>query len=332
MRILRIPLAGLLSLAVFTHAPADPVIHRGINFGNALEAPHEGGMGVVIQPDYFPTIHNAGFDTVRVPILWIAHVGPAPAYTIDPAFFKRIDWVVALSRQNNLNAILDYHYDPELMENPDAYADRYVAIWKQIAEHYQAEPASILFELMNEPHDKLDSAHWNPLILRALAVIRPTNPTRTVVVGPVKWNSFDKLPELNLPENDHHLLATFHYYLPMPFTHQGAGWIQGSQAWMGTKWEGTDAQKAVIAHDFGAAVDWARAHQRPLYLGEFGADSRGEMASRARWIACSARTAEGLGIRWSYWEFCAIDFGAYDPIAHQWRKPILDALIPPSAR
>jgi endoglucanase len=332
MHIPRALLAALLLLAAFTHTPADPTLHHAVNLGNALESPHEGDWGVVLQPDYFPTIHNAGFDTVRVPIRWTTHIGPAPAYTIDPAFFQRIDWVVAQSEQNHLNTILDYHNDPDLMKDPDAYADRYIAIWKQVAGHYQAGPDSILFELMNEPNGKLDSAHWNALIVRALAVIRPTNPTRTVVVGPVQWNSFDKLPELNLPEDDHHLLATFHYYLPMQFTHQGASWVQGSQAWLGTKWEGTDAQRAIIARDFGAAADWARAHQRPLFLGEFGADSRGDIASRARWISSCARTAESLGIPYSYWEFCAADFGAYDPVAHHWRQPILNALVPPAGK
>jgi hypothetical protein len=53
--------------------------------------------------------------------------------------------------------------------------------------------------------------------------------------------------------------------------------------------------------------------------------------SRARWTTCCARTAESLGIGWSYWEFCA-GFGAYDPVAKQWRQPLLDALIPPASR
>jgi endoglucanase len=323
----RIFFLGLLTFALVSVLHADPALKRGINFGDALETPHEGAWGVTLQAPYFPTIHDAGFDTVRVPILWIAHVGPAPSYTIDPAFFQRIDWVVANSTQNHLNAILDYHYDPGLMKDPDAYADRFVTIWNQIAEHYRSAPDSILFELLNEPNGKLDSAHWNALVLRALAVIRPTNPTRTIVIGPVQWNSFDKLPELQLPDADRHILATFHYYLPMTFTHQGASWINGSNAWLGHTWDGTDAQKAVIAHDFNAAADWARAHRRPLFLGEFGAYSKGDMASRARWTACCARTAESLGIGWAYWEFCS-GFGAYDPVAHQWRQPLLDALIP----
>jgi endoglucanase len=321
--------ALLLALLLPLTLRADPAIHRGINLGNALETPHEGQWGVVLQPGYFPTIHAAGFDTIRVPIDWVNHSGPAPSYSIDPKFFDRIDWVVANAKNNHLNVILDYHADPDLIKNPDLFADRFVALWQQIAGHYQHEPDEVLFELLNEPHDPLTADKWNALIPRALAVIRPTNPTREVVVGPVQWNSFNRLPDLQLPDNDRHLLVTFHYYLPMEFTHQGASWIgAASQKWLGTKWEGTDEEKRIIVHDFGLANDWAGTHHRPLYLGEFGSYSTGDMASRARWTACCARTAESLGIGWSYWEFCS-GFGAYDPKANAWRQPLLNALVPP---
>jgi endoglucanase len=318
---------------------ADPTIHRGVNLGNALETPHEGQWGVVLQADYFSIIHRAGFDTIRVPIDWVDHAGPAPDYLIDPKFFERIDWVLDQAKRNQLNVILDYHTDPKLMKDPDQYADRFVALWKQIAQYFAQAPETVLFELLNEPHDKLDSPHWNALVGRVIPIIRAPpvvisvpsigfNATRTIVVGPVQWNSFNRLPDLQLPEADRHLLATFHYYLPMQFTHQGASWVgPESQKWLGTTWTGTDAQKAVIAHDFTAARDWAKAQHRPLFLGEFGSYSTGDMASRARWTACCARTAENLGIGWSYWEFCS-GFGAYDPKAQAWRQPLLNALVP----
>src|SRR4030042_4526719 len=63
----------------------DPYAHaqrlgRGINLGNALEAPQEGDWGVVLQEEYFSLIREAGFDTVRVPIRWSAHALAEPPY------------------------------------------------------------------------------------------------------------------------------------------------------------------------------------------------------------------------------------------------------------
>ena len=86
-----------------------------------------------VHDDYFPTIRQAGFTLIRVPVCWSAHVGPGPDFAIDPAFFARVDWVVAQAEKNGLTAILDYHNDAALMKDPDANGARFIAIWKQIA-------------------------------------------------------------------------------------------------------------------------------------------------------------------------------------------------------
>jgi endoglucanase len=300
---------------------------HGVNLGNMLEAPREGNWGVRLQAGYFPTIRKAGFTLIRLPIRWAAHVSPAPYFTINPAFFRRVDWAVAQAKQNNLKIILDYHNDDALMKDPDANAERFVAIWKQIAEHDHDQPATVLFELLNEPNNKLDAPHWNALLARTLAIVRKSNPIRTVVVGPVRWNSIGALPDLILPDGDQNLLVTVHFYDPMSFTHQGAEWIKGSGKWLGNKWLETDAEKLAVTRAFDQAAAWGAANQRPIFLGEFGAYSKGDIDSRARWTAFVARTAESHGFPWTYWEFCST-FGVYDPVAHAWRPPLLHALRP----
>src|SRR5438132_769123 len=50
---------------------------RGINFGNALEAPRESEWGVTLREDYFERAQRAGFRSVRIPIRWSAHAGGA---------------------------------------------------------------------------------------------------------------------------------------------------------------------------------------------------------------------------------------------------------------
>lgn len=58
--------------------PLDPfeqntALGRGINLGNALEAPNEGEWGVVLQKRFFELIQDQGFSSVRIPIRWSAH-------------------------------------------------------------------------------------------------------------------------------------------------------------------------------------------------------------------------------------------------------------------
>src|SRR3954466_13212776 len=68
---------------------------RGINFGNALDAPSEGAWGMELKAEYFAAVRKAGFDSVRIPIRWSAHAGDAPPYTLDAAFADRVDWAVS---------------------------------------------------------------------------------------------------------------------------------------------------------------------------------------------------------------------------------------------
>src|SRR5574342_296855 len=51
---------------------------RGMNLGNALEAPNEGDWGVTLKSEYFELIKNAGFNSVRLPIRWSTHVSANP--------------------------------------------------------------------------------------------------------------------------------------------------------------------------------------------------------------------------------------------------------------
>ena len=187
-----------------------------------------------------------------------------------------------------------HHYDG-MMQDPANHRERFVALWKQIAEHYKDLPPEVAFELLNEPQDKLTAEEWNRDLAEVLAAVRPRIPRRDVVIGPVHWNAISELNSLKLPEGDRHLIVTVHYYLPFHFTHQGTDFVGGAKQWLGTKWTGTPAEKRAITRDFDAALAWAVAHHRPIYLGEFGSYERADMESRARWtrfVADEALRAE----------------------------------------
>jgi endoglucanase len=168
---------------------------------------------------------------------------------------------------------------------------------------------------------------WNQYLSESLAIVRETNPTRDVVIGPTSWNAYDWLSTLDVP-NDPHLIVTFHYYLPFPFTHQGAEWAgEEAQRWLGTTWTATDAEKAEVASHFDLVAEWAQRKNVRILLGEFGAYSRAPQDSRVRWTEFVRSEAERHGFAWAYWEM-ASGFGAYDPVAHAWREDLLKALIP----
>jgi endoglucanase len=299
---------------------------RGINLGNALEAPREGAWGLTLRAEHFERIKEAGFASVRVPVRWSAHAAEQPPYAIDADFFKRVDWVIDQALSRGLVAVINAHHYDELYRDPDGHLPRFLALWRQIAGRYRDRPADLLFEILNEPHDRLTDERWQQMFPQLLAAIRASNPERVVILGPGHYNNLKSLDKLRLPEEDRRLIATFHYYSPFEFTHQGASWVKGSQKWNGKAWEGTPKEREALQKDFERAAAWAKEHRRPLYLGEFGAYSQADMASRARWTRAVVREAQRHGMSWAYWEF-ASGFGAYDLQARAWRQPLLRALL-----
>ena len=90
-----------------------------------------------------------------------------------------------------------------------------------------------MFEILNEPNRKMD-AEWNSLLAEALAVIRKTNPTRNVIIGPaVLEQHLASARSSSCRTSDRHIIVTVHYYEPHPFTHQGASWATRSDETFG---------------------------------------------------------------------------------------------------
>ncbi len=303
---------------------ANKRLARTVNFGNALEAPKEGEWGLTLEEGYFETIKKAGFSAVRLPVKFSAHALDAAPFTLDETFMKRIDWAVENATSRGLAIIVDLHHYDGLLENPTAHRDRFVALWRQIAERYKNQPAGVMFELCNEPNGKLES-YWNDYLVQALAAVRQTNPMRAVIVGPNGWNNADRLGELKLPD-DANLIVTFHNYTPFEFTHQGAEWMNPPPA-VGKTWTGTDAEKRVVTGYLEKAALYGQRVNKPIFMGEFGAYNKADLDSRVRWTTFTRQESEKRGITWAYWEFGA-GFGIYDRNLNAWRKPLLEALIP----
>ena len=137
-----------------------------------------------------------------------------------------------------------------MSKDPEGNREKFLAAWRQLSTHFGSQPRDVLFEILNEPNQKLTPKLWNEYLADALKIIRETNPNRTVVIGPAFWNSIDHLGELELPDNDRNIIVTVHYYKPMSFTHQGAPWNEQNKNKSGIEWLGTEADLAAIKKDF----------------------------------------------------------------------------------
>jgi aryl-phospho-beta-D-glucosidase BglC (GH1 family) len=300
---------------------------RGINFGNALDAPKEGDWGVTLKAEWFQWVADSGFATVRIPVQWSAHALEAPPYTIDSVFMNRVAWAVDHALAAKLNAIIDMHHYDKLMKNPESQKARFLAMWRQIAIRFADYGPELLLEILNEPRDSLDAAAWNGYLAAAIDTIRALQPKRTLLVGTTPWGGLTGLAQLELPA-DSNLIVTVHYYDPHTFTHQGATFEAGATAWLGTPWRATPPQRSQVDQDIKTIADWAAAKDRPVFLGEFGTYELADSASRAMYTEYLAASFEKAGFSWALWNFSS-DFGLFIDSTQAWRNYLVAALVHP---
>lgn len=280
------------------------------------------------KPKHFQLLKNAGFSRVRINLYSFRHMSNTNGWALEAQWLDTLDWIIDAALEQKLKVILDLHEFAVLGKDPAANKEQFLAFWRLISDHCQKRPDDVWFEPLNEPSEKLTEELWNGYFAEALKIIREKNPKRMVVVGPGHWNSIDHLHELVLPENDRNLIVTVHYYQPFEFTHQGAAWVN-RQDKLGVSWDGTTEQRAAIKRDFDKVAAWGKKNNRPIFLGEFGAYEKADIAARERYTAAVARAAEEQGWSWAYWEFNG-GFAVYDARQGKWVEPILRALIPRS--
>jgi endoglucanase len=325
--------AALLSLVAMPAVAAQPAVAL-----HASDQPFKRGVNVLgydpywtdaskrrFQWRHFREIRKAGFDFVRVPLYAFRHMDSQNR--LDSVWLAKLDDVVRQARKAGLGIILDEHDFDTCSEDLALCRAKLPAFWRQVAPRFANAPRSVAFELLNEPHAKLDAATWNSVFAELLGVVRQTNPSRIVIVGPTSWNSFKELPNLKLPD-DPNLLVTFHYYDPFQFTHQGASWAGDVKNLHGISW-GTPQDREAIKADFDKVAAWAKGNNRPVLLGEFGAyDKSGTpLDMRVAWTSAVRGEAERHGFGWSYWQFDG-DFIVWDMQRQQWVEPIRKALLP----
>ena len=244
---------------------------------------------------------------------------------LPASWFAILDGLVNEATKQGLHVILDEHDYEHCGKDAESCRQHVLAFWTQVASHYQSAPNTVMFELLNEPSEAMDQ-HWNSLLVEALAVVRKTNPTRNVLIGPAFWNNISWLGKLKLPAADRHIIISLHYYEPHRFTHQGASWSPGMVNVSGVRW-GSPEDYAKIEKDFDIAQAWAKKQDRPVYLGEFGAYDKAPQEDRIKYTAAVARAAEKRGWAFGYWQFDS-NFIAYDIDRDAWNEPIYRALVP----
>jgi len=164
----------------------------GWNVGNELDAfeedpydkdflmPSETVWGnPKIQAVALKKVREAGFMTIRIPVTWLAKIGPEPDYKIDADWMARVTEVAEYARDAGFTTIIiDIHHDENHHEIEDKNGNdadtrwqdlknaakdpalnekikaEFTAVWTQIAENFRDwDPELLMFEGFNEIND-----------------------------------------------------------------------------------------------------------------------------------------------------------------------------------
>jgi endoglucanase len=286
-----------------------------------------------------------GMDHVRLPFDFPILEDDARPYEYKESGLAYLDNCLAWCRNAGLNLILDMHKAPgysfdafseaNLFANPELQ-ERFFRLWEMLALRYKGQDQPVLvFELMNEvvlPN----SDPWNALAKQAFARIRAIDPNRWVMIGGNHYNSASTLREIDLID-DPHVVYTFHFYEPMPFTHQKAQWVEEliklntvtefpskvphlyefleknpQYARSLGKFMSTAMDKDYLRAMLQPAVEFQSQTGLPLYCGEYGAIDHAPLQSRLRWHRDFVALLRENNIGRAVWSYKLMNFRLVD--------------------
>ena len=289
-------------------------MQKGINLGNTLEPPLEGGWNnPAAREYYFDMYKQAGFNCVRIPVRWDEHTQDASPFKIDEPWLQRVEQILDWGLERDLFVVVNAHHDDWIKQNYGnaTYRARFDSIWSQISTRFSDKSEKLLFEVLNEPYG-LTKEQNDDMHQRILAIIRKTNPTRIVIFQGHSWGGSDELITAAIPDDDF-VIGSFHSYDPYTFGLLGQG------SW------GTSGDYAALENKFIGVKTWSDNNNIPVFLGEFGSLRTCDYNSRMKHYRAYVELAQKYGFVYCAWDDGG-DFRIMERAAGKWDE-VKDILL-----
>ena len=325
-----------ISLLLSLSAVAKPFeLHRGINISHWLSQSGDRGekRATKFTREDVKFLAECGYDHLRIPIdeeqMFDEQLNPEQeAFTL---LHNAIGWC----KEFNLKVVVDlhilrsHHFNAESkpLFTEQAAQEQFYECWRKISAELKKYPHSLVaYELMNEPVAD-DPEQWNTIVNNCLKVVRELEPKRTIIIGSNRWQAYDQVKNLRVPEQDKNIIISFHFYNPFPLTHYRASWteqkdnpldvyypgyivkkedvekltpeLQKRWGWLARSYNDINTLEKQILQ----ALDAATAMGRKLYLGEFGCLHGTGEENRLRWFRDVVSLCEKYGIAYASWDY-----------------------------
>ena len=238
-----------------------------------------------------------GLTTIRVPFLW-ERIQPVLDGPLDPGELGRLRAVVGLAQARGLRTILDVHnyarYRDQVIGSPGVPIDAFAGLWTNLAHAFRNEP-SVIFGLMNEPHD-MPTEIWAEAAQKALDAIRQTGASQLVLVPGNDWSGAHSWTNgssgtsnaralRRIDDPIHNMAFEMHQYLDADYS----GTSPVCQA--------PDRVAATLT----AATQWLRDTGSRGLLGEFGASADPQCLAGLAALLNVLDDNSDVWIGWTYW-------------------------------
>ena len=136
----------------------------GWNLGNTMDG-HTGftpnetlWQHVETTKQVIKTVHDNGFNTVRIPVTWGTMIDDENGYAINDKWLSRVQDIVDYCVEQDMYVIVNIHHDGAeqtgwlriASDDFDSVKEKYEAVWKQIAGRFKDYDEHLIFESMNE--------------------------------------------------------------------------------------------------------------------------------------------------------------------------------------
>lgn len=267
--------------AKFVNSSGDEFIIKGWGFYNG----NSSTPNMTFNEDDYKTLSDIGFNAIRFyfgsAVFETVPVNGATYRNLNQAAFDWIDRHVEWAKKYNMKIILNMHHSPgetdigarSLFTDSDRQ-DRFIAIWRAIAEYFKDEPAILGFDIINEPNCGIAEGDTRPytaafdlyqfIVQRTINEIREVNKNQIIIVERLwisgaknsrdnsspndqsdKWQNVNG--KYNFPDiTDDNYAYTYHIYEPR-YVHQTAGGLDdgGNRVYPSsqvTKWDEKDPE------------------------------------------------------------------------------------------
>ncbi|WP_433019604.1 glycoside hydrolase family 5 protein [Kribbella sp. CA-294648] len=329
-------------------SPAQVVadLGAGWNLGNSLEANANGypsetaWNNPTVTQAMIDKVKAAGFKSIRIPVSYLRHIGPAPGYAINSAWLNRIQQVVNYAYYRGLNVIINMHGDGYKSipyawlicdaSNQTAIKAKYQKVWQQIGYRFQNYDNRLILESMNENFDGQYGRPTQPCYSNINAynqifvdTIRRTgghNSSRYLLVP--GWNTnidytagnygfvvpTDRYRSSSIPSNEQRIMISVHYYSPWDFAGEENGTItQWGRGATNPSRKSTWGQEDYLTAQLKLMYDKFVVRGYPVVVGEYGSiDKTFADSSNNRYRADFARavvsTSKRYGAATFYWD------------------------------